>query len=599
MNSPPHRSGWLVLWLLCAGTAPRVEADDVARAKKVEAHARDLLDPAATRRVEAARALGNLYPEGAEAVPLLVEAADDEDEAVRREAVVALRVLGRAGQQVAARESARFPEPTLRLMSLVGVLHSLGRMATDNWLLSLHARDGGADGLRAGLFALAAYPEHVLDPWARNTAPYRGAIYVALPFARSKDARMAEAARAALAMAGRTAVAGRDVGPSATSAPELLPLLGARHDAVRWFGWRLLAEGGPHDAATIDAILEAFAALPPETDDDTMAAPQLRMTRKVGLPTLFAVGRPAWEAIDEEYASQDVNVSEALSGYLRAGDLERAGAAWATYLEWIGGEPVGGALVGTEDLRWPQREPTLAAAVVPRIGKLLESIASSTAPLLDKRTKLPEGLPDDPAEAWDDGRRSHTIVLLAGLALRAPQGVGPPATRDWAVRTMRRALLLPGSPVRRPAALIVAGLGHGGPVPSDDLLRALGARLSREDPLTALALFDALASVGLPASGLAQVLPYLAMPPPAPGADPEEPRSEYTSFLPHLEAALQIHDRGLMGLAPAQIRLRAIDVVGGMTEGRDAARAALTPLASDPDPVVRSRVARALRRLGT
>jgi HEAT repeat protein len=49
-----------------------------------------------------------------------------------------------------------------------------------------------------------------------------------------------------------------------------------------------------------------------------------------------------------------------------------------------------------------------------------------------------------------------------------------------------------------------------------------------------------------------------------------------------------------------ETRLAAIDALGRADpEGRGASQAALKPLASDPDPRVRYRVARALRRLGS
>src|SRR5947207_1293991 len=113
------RAGCIVLGVaLGMGlSGPRALAGDEAdRGHRVEELARALESPEAAARAKAAGELGTMFPEGAAAVPVLIDAVEDEDPAVRAASIAALRRLGRAGLEAVAAQLGHLPAETTTTM---------------------------------------------------------------------------------------------------------------------------------------------------------------------------------------------------------------------------------------------------------------------------------------------------------------------------------------------------------------------------------------------------------------------------------------------------------------------------------------------------
>jgi hypothetical protein len=270
---------------------------------------------------------------------MLVEAADEEDVSVRPAAVVALRALGRSGQEVAAKEIAGLSDQAIAALDRVAViLESLGKqvaLADVTWGLTELAELAPSDGLRAGLCVLAIHPPRAVALSPSDFAVLGAELDIALPFCRSADARTASTASAVVCMLGRAAVADRAADASATSAPALLPLLGAKHDPVRWLAWRLLATGEPHDASTVKAIVAAHGALPPAPARARMTRlpDHVSVHRGVSRAALLTAGEPALSAILEAFPVTEEGAGEHVAACVRAGAHAQATAAWTAAVE--------------------------------------------------------------------------------------------------------------------------------------------------------------------------------------------------------------------------------------------------------------------------
>src|SRR5262245_761073 len=116
--------------------------DDADRGPRVEALVRALESSAASERAKAAAELGALFPEGATAGPVLIDAAEDDDAAVRTASIASLRRLGRAGLETVARQMGDVPPATRStIIAVVDVLAALGEAVTPT---DLAAGIGGA-----------------------------------------------------------------------------------------------------------------------------------------------------------------------------------------------------------------------------------------------------------------------------------------------------------------------------------------------------------------------------------------------------------------------------------------------------------------------
>src|SRR5688572_28518406 len=162
----------LLVVVLPFASAAADEANSAAARIEKLVRGLDSDDPAV--RAKAALDLGETFPHGAVAVPVLLDARDDDEAAVRSAAVRALRRLGRAGLDEAAKQLPTLDKGALDALSWTGaVAHLLGAAVTPTDLASGvdAAADRGPSVLRGMLWTIAGCEmphgdfAHIVERW--------------------------------------------------------------------------------------------------------------------------------------------------------------------------------------------------------------------------------------------------------------------------------------------------------------------------------------------------------------------------------------------------------------------------------------------------
>lgn len=240
--------------------ASDVRAEEFQRA--IPAIENDLLTDDPTIRARRAIELVGRFPDGAVAVPMLVDLLDDESPEVVQAATKAIDALAVAGAKSLADwclDDARFRAamPGAPDRDVAGWLQALPHTqarASDVFAVALNARlDSLAIGATCVAAALVRFDD-VRDP-----------MTCLLSIARRAEGDSRTNAAAALAMLGADALTARGLAPvendsRAASAVSAVKLVDSDLDVRSWCGLRLLARLRPSDGTTLNALTRAVRA---------------------------------------------------------------------------------------------------------------------------------------------------------------------------------------------------------------------------------------------------------------------------------------------------------------------------------------------------
>ncbi|MBL9089386.1 MAG: hypothetical protein JNM10_19765 [Planctomycetia bacterium] len=601
-----------------AADAPPAPAP--AAANDVATIAAGLEAPDAATRAKAAETLGARYPEAAVAVPVLLDATRNEDATVRTAAVRALRLLGRRGQEDAAKAwttmsaaGLAFHHDVFRIVAVLGAATTPVDLAAG----FTEACAGGAELIRAGLFCLATLelrPPTLRFASAVARRDAANCLAVAAPWLRSSDATIARAAAAVVTILGRSGVSEfeRERAPddATASSPAIVPLLSSRREVVRFAAWRLLATGAPHSPATGAAALSALKALPTREGSAGRSlefdAP-LRVEYADGWAAARSLGAIARTAGPPRSVAAPKTDGERLAALLSVEAWDEARRAWA---------------LAVDDWKRLQLDETPEVEIVFVAGRdatLVADAAGSIRALLDRERRFghrarallalvdpnapPDAVPDDPAaptpSLWPTTRASACLAL-AWLAQRTPAALLDDGVRIRSAAALRRALVEPGQyEDRRMAAAAVADLNRRELVPPSTLVAALQARGTVADPSLTIAVLHAITANGdAPSEFVPLAAPFATAPTPPSYVPTAADRLRFAAGWPYVLAALEVKSAGESAEDPTLRRLAAIDALSAVVGDKAQAKKVLEPLTKDPDARVRYRAAKALRRLG-
>ncbi|MBL9089384.1 MAG: HEAT repeat domain-containing protein [Planctomycetia bacterium] len=590
--------------------APPAAASDVATI------AAGLEAPEPATRAKAAETLGTRYPEAAVAVPVLLDATRDEDATVRAAAVRALRLLGRRGQEDAAKAWTTMSAAGLAFHDEVfRFLGSLGAAVTrtDLAVAFATASTASADTMRAALLGLpllrlrAPYGEFAMDTGLGDGL---GLLAVARPWMASGDAATARTAAAVVTIIGRSAVTGVEATDDGTaSAGTLRPLLAAPSPVVRFAGFMLIGVGAPHDADTRAAVLDAAARMPESEAEQVTLEPEaapFRVTRNHALFAARSLGVAARALVLASHPMPEHLDGVQVRYLLDVGARDEVASAWARELA-ARSSPRSERPIDPSVVFAIGRDATFAAAAAPALPRLFAAAARNSAAsrelLLPAEPEAGSGSGpsgDAAAERGDASATASPCIALAWLAHHLPTALLADDERVLAQRVMRRALSPRARPAdQRVAAAVVIDLQRPGLVPPATLEAALASPAPRDDAVLATLLLRAIATVGdAPASIIAIATPY-AIHPPEPAWEPDAAeRAEHAAGWPFVREALEVRAMGSRVEAPVLRRLAAIDALGAVVGDKAKAKEVLAPLTKDADARVRYRAAKALRRLG-
>lgn len=600
--------------------APRAPAPAKAPSpadEEVRRFAGDLESPDTKTRTRASEALGARYPEAASAIQSLLDAVGDEAGEVSGAAVRSLLMLGVRGQDDATQILQTLPATAHAFFERT--LARLGRTtgpvsAADFADAVLQARASGRDALRAALLLLAMNPFEFIETDMAHSVAYadaHGLIEVARPWLEDADPATRRTASAAIALLGRAEVSSpwgrRHVTDETESSPSLHMLLDRAAPVARMGAFLLLANGAPHAEGVRDRIMRASIRIPaanPTADAD-------------GVPG----GQPGSE--DARRGFTDDGLGGAAYEYLKSGcrkgrAVDRCAYAqltpqrrhvletiWAAEVTgWTTNDPT--LPIKTDSIYTMGRDRDLTAVAVKSVPRIMDAFRArsefSRALLTPLIPREPEDLilPPDPIPAdrvtavggLDADTPPDPSIALAWLVSTAPPGVAPASLKFLGALTLRRALVAPDRlPERREAAAVLVDLRDGNIVPVETILAALQAPGTRRDGVAEIALLKALNFHYLGGRAIAPI---------AKSAErrPGDETSDGPAAWPHIEGALSVKVRGFAGELPTLRRLAAIDALGAVGDEKQKAKEVLAPLTKDPDPRVRYRAAKALRRLG-
>ncbi len=570
-------------------------------------------DPGA--RAKAAAEIGTLFPEGAVAVPVLVDAAADDDSSVAKAAIVALRRLGNSGIEEIASELADLPaEAHVVIHHSSEVISALGGAITVTDLAYGLAWAGhdSPDVLRGYLLLLAAssawtgMPSRGSEPGARFAL-----LAMTAPFTGVRDPMVARCAAATLAVWGRSTVVRAPWDPATEpdlACPDaIVRFLSAKDTSTRWVAWGIAAAGAPHGEKTAPAMLAQWDAVKdrpsPTLDENAIRMrggkeiPESAFGRGEGVKLLLALGARAGPVAAKAAAPMVKEDPASAVALLAASGLDaEAAAVWAE------------ARADERTRREGGIDPRLVVAAA-RVPALRERAAKDLLPEFESSVhdeeRVTEWLRTDEK---DDTHRRATVegwIATAILLLSAPEAAVPEASRSAAARLLAHALRR-DSPYAGTAMRLVQTLEPGTisrvvpflePKAVHDLL-TVPLRDGIEDKgLRTDMIFEFVATVArIPADAFESLERLLAAPTPDPDPSVEE-RAKYTFGWPFVREALTAMRHGLAYGAGARARLAAIDALGKIEGDPSKAMAALTPLLKDDDAQVRYRTARALRGL--
>jgi hypothetical protein len=614
-------SAWIASVAVLALGAPGTRAADAptpaapGAASDVATVAAGLEAPDAAARAKATEALGTRYPEAAAAVPVLLDATRDEEAAVRAAAVRALRLLGRRGQEDAAKAWTTMSAADLALLDeALRSVAALGRAAVPMDLahLLIEALSARPEAAGSALQILAVLPVRTPDrEFSLRIALRDGleSIAVGLPFLASTDATIARAAASVVTILGRAAVAapfGAAPEDDTASATALVDLLGAATPAVRFAGWRLLACGAPHSFRTAMTVVKQATALPAgESLPFELPPPPIAIDRRTSEPAARSLGPPAATLLTEGRKASGQEDDVEVRTWLEIGEKNLVRDAWRAALgTWIGArherrtDPTVVFAIGQD-----AESASLAAKSLPRLLDTERSEHEASRTLLQPidPSAPTDTVPQETEAEWArhaDPNRADPCLSLAWLSHRVPEAEVDKGLRARTAGALRRALVTPNRLAdRRTAAAILVDLGKPDLVPPASLLVALKAPGTKADAFVEIAVVAALAVGPLPDEGIAPLAPLATEPAARPAGSPED-RARAGALLPLLEPALAMKSEGSWAEIPALRRLAAIDALGAVTGDKAKAREVLAPLTKDADTRVRYRAAKALRRLG-
>ena len=595
-----------------AADAPPTPAP--APAGDVATIAAGLEAPEAATRAKAAETLGTRYPEAAVAVPVLLDATRDDDATVRTAAVRALRLLGRRGQEDAAKAWTTMsaadlgvPLEALRLVLRLGP--ALTPTDLSHVLLETAAVKSPVPAGALLLFTLREVRSR--DRELEYRIALRDAlesIGVVLPFLASKDPAIARAAASTVTILGRSAVAapfGAAPEDDTASAPQLTALLSSDVPSARYVGWRLVANGAPHSFRTAMTLVKLAAALPKDNRGLGDEPPDFAVERDDVEAAARSLGTPASTFLTEGRAATGEEEDRTVRTWLEVGAKNLVRDVWrAAMAEWVGPRhrrQVSLRLVFAigEDAELA----SLAAKSLPRLVDTERSESESSRALLQPvdPNAPADPVPQDtaeqaPEEPWR--LQPHRCLALAWLAHRVPEAEVDKGLRARAAGALRRALVaVDRIPDRMTAAAILVDLGKPGLVPPATLLASLQANRTKESAPTELNLLSALAIGPVPDEAIARLAPIATVTPPAPVIPPNS-RGPIATDAPFFQPAMAMEHGGALFEFPVLRRLAAIDALGAVVGDKAKAKEVLAPLTKDPDARVRYRAAKALRRLG-
>lgn len=592
-----------------AGDAPAEPKPDVATV------AAGLEAKDAATRAKAAEALGTRYPEAASAVPVLLDAARDEDAAVRAAAVRALRLLGRRGQEDAAKAWTAMsaadlgvPPEGVRLVLRLGL--ALTTTDLSHLLLETAAMKSPVPASALHLFTLCAVrPRDRELEYAIALRDALASIGVVLPFLASKDPAIARAAASSVAILGRSAVAapfGAAPEDDTASAPQLAAMLSAEVPAVRYVGWRLVGIGAPHSFRTAMTVVKLAASLPKDNRGLGDEPPDFAVERDHVEAAARSLGTPASTFLTEGRVATGEEEDRDIRTWLEVGAKNLVRDVWrAALAEWVGPRHRRQVSLRTVFAIGEDAElASMAAKSLPRLVDTERSESESSRALLQPvdpnapADPVPQDTaePAEPEEPWR--AQPHRVLALAWLAHRVPEAEVDKGLRARAAGALRRALVTADRiPDRMTAAAILVDLGKPGLVPAATLLASLQALRTKSSAPTELNLLAALAVGPVPDDAIARLAEIATVTPPAP-VIPKGDRGPITADAPFFQPAMAMEYFGAFWELPALRRLAAIDALGAVVGDKAKAKSVLEPLTKDPDARVRYRAAKALRRLG-
>ncbi|MBL9089385.1 MAG: hypothetical protein JNM10_19760 [Planctomycetia bacterium] len=595
-----------------AADAPPAPAP--AAANDVATIAAGLEAPDAATRAKAAETLGARYPEAAVALPVLLEATRDDDATVRAAALRAVRLLGRRGQEDAAKAWAAAPAADLAAMhEAFRFIFTIGQALTPtdiaHLILEAAAAKSPLPPVALHLFTLC--PVRLRDGELEYRIALRdalGPIEVVLPFVASKDPATARAAAAAATILGRSAVAapfGAAPEDDTASAPQLAAMLSAEAPAVRFAGWRLVANGAPHSFRTAMTLVKLAAALPKDNRGLGDEPPDFAVERDDVEAAARSLGTPASTFLTEGRAATGEEDDRTVRTWLEVGAKNLVRDVWrAAMAEWVGPRhrrqvSLRLVLAIGEDTELA----SMAAKSLPRLVDTERSESESSRALLQPvdpnapADPVPQDTAEEaPEEPWR--RQPHRCLALAWLAHRVPEAEVDKGMRARAAGALRRALVAADRiPDRMTAAAILVDLGKPGLVPPATLLASLQASRTKESAPTELNLLAALAVGPVPDEAIARLAPIATVTQPAPAIPPNS-RGPIATDAPFFQPAMAMENGGAFFEFPVLRRLAAIDALGAVTGDKAKAKEVLVPLTKDADARVRYRAAKALRRLG-
>ena len=479
-----------------AGDAPRA----------IAAIENDLVADDAAVRAKAAAELTDRFPDGAVAVPMLVDLLDDESPEVVKAAAKAIDSMAVAG--VARLAPYYADDAHLRPGTVIGdtLAMALGLGSPSGLAAFDRSRVAAGQTTTDDVAYAALFPareELVGDE--QSTVP------LLLTAAANSANDVKPSVAAALAMYGADALVEKSIAPTPhpgrdAASAAAAALVKSPRDLRAWIGTRLLLRLRPSDAAAIGALQDALSA-EKEPEPAKMGRPVIA-ARVGAAEVLGAIGEPAVAAApalirsltnEEDGVAQILKSVHALVRMGKEADVLTALAAKPTTadilavglsMEQRGASavvPVLAAIAGA-----PEGHKGFAVAALARYG----ASAASALPLLKRRS----------AEAEDIGLKLIYADALLAIAPSDPDGLKilAAALKDPDIADAARAD--PG----RPIAILAKRAAPGASVATQCQAYVDKAAAGKDDPFVDLNVFDGLGRCGAAAKtavpGLVRIL---------------------------------------------------------------------------------------------
>ena len=233
---------WTYIWNWMSGKTDLYETDRPNAAMDIDAAVKALKTDNATARMKAANALGFMRESAVDAVPVLVDALEDNYEPMRRNAIYALGAIGEPAVErlidaLAAEKEAFDMEPILHICDAAHGLAAIGAPAVPALIAALEDE-------RENVRASAAYALGEMGPVAA------GAVDELIVLLADESEEVRRHATSALGMIKE---------PVSKTVPALVRVLEDREDTdLAFFAAQALTRIGPDATAAVPALREAL-----------------------------------------------------------------------------------------------------------------------------------------------------------------------------------------------------------------------------------------------------------------------------------------------------------------------------------------------------